>query len=96
MPEIKKEEMQTRIKGKLTKIEPTKAFFKDDGEFGFVTNIEIETNDGGKKITIWGDKVKEIQKLKEGNNIEIHNFDIKQKNGGEEVHLNSKGTIKKL
>ena len=96
MPEIKKEEMQTRIEGKLTKIEPTKAFFRDNGEFGFVTNIEIETNDGGKKITIWGDKVKEIQKLKEGNNIEINNFDIKQKNGGEEVHLNSKGTIKKL
>jgi len=96
MPEIKKEEIQTEIKGKLIKIEPTKAFFKDNGEFGFVTNIEIKTNTGEKKITIWGDKVKEIQKLKEGNSIEIQNFDIKQKNGREEVHLNSKGTIKKL
>jgi replication factor A1 len=96
MPEIKKEEIQTIIKGKLTKIEPTKAFFKDNGEFGFVSNIDIETDGGEKKITIWGDKVKEIQKLKKGNSIEIHNFDIKQKNGREEVHLNSKGKIKKL
>ena len=96
MPEIKKEEMQTEFIGKLIKIEPTKAFFKDNGEFGFVTNIEIKTKKIERKITIWGDKVKEIQKLKEGNEIEIKNFDIKQKNGREEVHLNSKGTIKKL
>ena len=92
----KKPSEDRMIKGKVIDIEPTRAFFKDDGEFGFVSNIEIETNEGGKKITIWGDKVKEIQKMKKGTSIEIHNFDIKQKNGVEEVHLNSKGTIKKL
>jgi replication factor A1 len=96
MPEIKKEEKQTTVKGKLLEIKPTKAFFKDDGEFGFVTNIKIETSVGEKQITIWGEKVKEIQKLKVGSEIEINNFDIKQNNGGEEVHLNSKGMIKKL
>jgi replication factor A1 len=96
MPELKEEKLQTTITGKLLHIEPTKAFFRDNGEFGFVSNIKIETSVGEKHITIWGEKVKEIQKLKVGNDIEISNFDIKQNNGGKEVHLNSKGTIKKL
>ena len=96
MPELEKEDLETILKGKLLKIEPTKAFFKDNGEFGFVSNIKIETSSGGKQITIWGEKVKEIQKLKVGNEIEISNFDIKQNNGGEEVHLNSKAKVKKL
>jgi replication factor A1 len=96
MPKIKKEEKQTTIKGKLLEIQPTKAFFKDNGEFGFVTNIKIETSVGEKRITIWGKKVKEIQKLRVGSKIEIYNFDIKQNNGGDEIHLNSKCTIQKL
>ena len=39
---------------------------------------------------------KEIQKLRVGSKINLQNFDIKENNGGEEVHLNSKGIIKKL
>lgn len=96
MPEIKKEVEQITIRGKLLEIEPTKAFFKENGEFGFVTNIKIETDIGEKKITIWGEKVKDIQKLRVGSKIEIQNFNIKENNGGEEVHLNNKGIIKKL
>jgi len=86
----------TVIKGKLTEIEPTRAFFKDDGEFGFVTNIKLENKDETKQITVWGNKVKEIQKLKKGDTIEIKDIDTRQKNGNEELHINSKGIIKKL
>ena len=85
-----------KIEGKLLAIEPTHAFFRDNGEFGFVTNIKLETRDGEKQITVWGEKVKEIQKLKPGLIIEIKNFNLKQSNGNEEVHLNSNGVIKKL
>ena len=85
-----------KIKGKLLEIEPTHAFFRDNGEFGFVTNIKLETKDGEKKITVWGEKVKEIQKLKPGIIIEIKNFNLKKINGSEEVHLNSNCVIKKL
>ena len=96
--DIKKEKTpeDNILRGKIIEIEPTRAFFKDDGEFGFVTNIKLETKDDVKQITIWGEKVKEIQKLKQGNSIEIENIDIKQKNGKEELHVNSKGVIKKL
>lgn len=96
--DIKKEKTpeDNVLRGKIIEIEPTRAFFKDDGEFGFVTNIKLETKDNVKQITVWGEKVKEIQKLKQGNSIEIENIDIKQKNGKEELHVNSKGVIKKL
>jgi replication factor A1 len=96
--DIKKEKTpeDNVLRGKIIKIEPTRAFFKDNGEFGFVTNIKLETKDDVKQITIWGEKVKEIQKLKQGNSIEIENIDIKQKNSKEELHVNNKGVIKKL
>jgi len=84
------------IKGNLIEIEPTHAFFKDNGEFGFVTNIKLKTNDKIEKIIVWGEKVKEIKKLKLGDFVEIKDIDIRQKNGYKELHINSKGTIKKL
>lgn len=95
-PKITKEKSKDIIKGKLLEIQPTRAFFKDDGEFGFVTNIKLENNDGIKQITLWGEKVKDIQKLKKGDTIEINNMNIRESNGKEEFHLNSKGVIKKI
>lgn len=95
--ELKKEKSESNIiKGKLVEIEPTRAFFKDNGEFGFVTNMTLEMNGKIKQITVWGEKVKEIQKLKPGDLIEINNVNIKQNNGKEEIHLNSKGTFRKI
>ena len=98
VPDIDKEKTSKIkvIKGKLLEIKPTRAFFKDDGEFGFVTNIKLVTKDDVKQITVWNEKVKEIQKLRTGYPIEIKDIDIRQKNGKEELHINSKGAIKKL
>lgn len=84
------------IIGKLTEIEPTKAFFKDNGEFGFVTKIKVETKEETRQITIWNQKVKEIQKIKKGEYLKIEYIDIKQNNGKKELHLNSKGVITKI
>jgi len=83
------------IRGTLVEIEPTRAFFKDNGEFGFVTNIKLETKEGTKQITVWNEKVKEIQKLKQGDSVEIENIGKRQNNGKEELHVNSKGVIRK-
>ena len=95
--ELKKEENKNdKIIGKIIEIDPTRAFFRDDGEFGFVTNIKLDIGDEKKLITVWGEKVKEIQKLKKGEKIEIKNFSFKTYNGKEEIHLNSKGVIKKI
>ncbi len=84
------------ITGKLIKKEPTKAFFKDNGEFGFVTNVKLETKEGIKQITLWDKKVKEIQNFQQGMLINIKNLIIKEKNGKREIHANSKTTIKRV
>jgi len=85
-----------KTKGKIIGIEPTRAFFKVDGEFGFVRKINLEENGKSKQITIWDEKVKDIQKFKKGDIIEIKNIDIRQKDGKEEIHVNSKGVILKV
>jgi len=95
-PKIKKLENNFIIKGKLIEVEPTKAFFKDNGEFGFVTKIKVETKEETRQITIWNQKVKEIQKIKKGEYLKIEYIDIKQNNGKKELHLNSKGVITKI
>ena len=84
------------IEGKLIEVEPTKAFFKDNGEFGFLSKINVETKEGIKQIIIWDQKVKEIQKIKKGEYLKIENIDIRQNNGKKELHLNSKGVLTKL
>ena len=84
------------IIGKIIKKEPTKAFFKDDGEFGFVTRVKIDTKDGVKQIILWDKKVKEIQNFKQGDQIKIRNINIKEINGKKEIHSKSKTTIKRV
>ena len=86
---------ETTIKGMLIDKTSTRSFFRDNGEFGFVSNMKIKTKDEIKEITIWDEKVKELQKFKTGDNIEISNFDTKQKNGKIEIHLNEKTKMKK-
>ena len=96
LEENKKPEKQDQISGELTEVKPTHAFFKDNGEFGFVTNIKVRTKKGYKQLTLWDDKVKEVQNFKTGDKIEIKNINIREKNGKEEIHLNGKGNIKKI
>jgi len=84
------------IKGKIICIEPTKAFFKDNGDYGFQLDIKIKNENGIKNVCIWDEKVKEIQKFKNGELIEIKNFNLRQKNGKTEIHLNGNGKIKKI
>ena len=41
------------ITGVFVHKESTKAFFKDDGEFGFVTTITIKEHNTKKEVTLW-------------------------------------------
>jgi replication factor A1 len=91
-----KSEKNTVIKGKLVDVEPTKAFFKDNGDFGFVAKIKIETKEGIKQVIICDQKVKEIQKIKKGDYLKIENADIKKISDIKELHVNSNGVITKL
>ena len=99
MPTIREKKTnknQTIIKGTLVEIDTTRPFFKDSGEYGFVTNIKIRNDDGIKQLTVWDEKVKEIQQFKTGDKLEIKNIDKRQKNNTTEIHMNGRSTIKKL
>ena len=84
-----------KIRGTIVEKEPTRSFFKDNGEIGFVTNIKIRNEKGIQQITVWDEKVKEIQKFKPGDTIDISNIDIRKKNNVTEMHINGRGVIKK-
>jgi len=90
-----KQPINNVVKGTLISIEPTNAFFRDNGEIGFVTKIKIKEKDTVKHLTVWGEKVKEVQRFKKGMSIEITNIDKRQKNGKTEHHVNGNSTIKK-
>jgi replication factor A1 len=92
---VETKETNNNISGKLIQIQPTRPFFKDNGEFGFVTNITLETKEGTKQITLWDEKVKEIQNFKTGDQIELTNIDKREKNGNIEIHLSNGSKIKK-
>ncbi len=83
------------IKGKLIYRNPTKVFFKDNGDVGFVTTIKIEEENEEKQITLWDCKVKEIQKFAIGDKLSVENVTIRQNNGIKEIHANSNSKIKK-
>lgn len=84
-----------RVRGTIVEKESTRSFFKDSGEIGFVTNIKLRNEKGIQQITIWGEKVKEIQKFKPGDTLDISNVDIRKKNNETEIHVNGRGIIKK-
>jgi len=98
MPEQKNNQTKKTngISGELVEIEPTRAFFKDNGEFGFVANIKIKNKEKTQLIALWDEKVKEIQNFKIGDKLEITDVDTRKKNGREELHLNGAGNIKKI
>jgi len=84
-----------KITGVLIQKESTKAFFKDDGEFGFVTTIIIKDHDTKKEITLWDRCVKDIQAYKIGETITLKNITKKCGNGKIEFHVNENSSIEK-
>jgi len=83
------------IQGILIHKEPTKPFFKDNGEFGFVTKVRINQGDEETQVTVWDSKVKDIQRFKIGDHLIIKNVTKKQNNNGKEIHINSNSIIEK-
>jgi replication factor A1 len=83
------------ITGVLVQKESTNAFFKDNGEFGFVTTITILEHDTKKEITLWDRCVKDIQAYKIGETITLKNITKKCGNGKTEFHVNENNSIEK-
>jgi replication factor A1 len=83
------------ITGVLICKEATRAFFKDDGEFGFVTTVTIDQDGQEKHVTLWDRCVKEIQQFRPGDHIILKHVTTKQSNGKKEYHVNGDGIIRK-
>jgi replication factor A1 len=83
------------ISGILVCKEATRAFFKDDGEFGFVTTVTINQDGHEKLVTLWDQTVKDIQQFKPGDRIVLQHVTTKQSNGKKEYHVNGDGIIRK-
>jgi len=96
VPETSEIRDRNVFKGEIMMIQPTHAFFKDTGEFGFVSKIVIKTGEEEHELTVWDEKVKELQRFKIGDTVEITGFDIREKNGEKEFHLNGKCRIEKV
>jgi replication factor A1 len=83
------------LTGVLLLKEPTKAFFKDDGEVGFVTTITMKEQNTQKKLVLWDRNVKDIQPCRIGETITVRNITKKWCNGKTEFHVTSDGSVKK-
>jgi replication factor A1 len=84
------------LSGILHSRETTKAFFKDNGDFGFVTTINIQTSDGTTQpVTLWDASVKAIQDIHLGEAITLRRVEKKTVNGTNEWHLNDAGSVER-
>ncbi|HDM25039.1 MAG TPA: DUF3127 domain-containing protein, partial [Thermoplasmatales archaeon] len=84
------------IEGEIIEIRPTKAFFRDNGEFGFVTTIKIRDSKGDElKLTLWDEKVKEIQNFRIGDKIVVKNVNIRYNHNEKEFHVTSNSVVLK-
>jgi replication factor A1 len=84
-----------RLTGVLVHKESSRAFFKDDGEFGFVTTITVRENSKETQIILWDRCVKDIQKCMIGDTITLTKVTVKQNDGKVEYHMNGDSTILK-
>ena len=84
-----------KITGVLIHKEASRAFFKDNGEFGFVTTITVKENKKETHITLWGRSVKDIQSCSIGDTITLTQLMTKNNNGKLEYHMNGDSSIQK-
>jgi replication factor A1 len=83
------------IEGELVKKEPTHAFFKDNGDIGFVAAIQLKMDSETQTVTIWDEKVKEIQSFKVGDFIKVLHCTERKLHGKKELHVNGNSIIKR-
>jgi len=75
--------------------EASRAFFKDDGEFGFVTTVTINQDGHETLVTLWDKCVKDVQQFKPGDRITLKHVTTKQSSGKTEYHVNGDGIVRK-
>lgn len=85
------------LEGTLVRREATKAFFRETGDFGFVTTIAVQTKAGDVfPVTLWDASVKAIQQYAISDYLRFTNLASKAANGSTELHCDGTGGIQKL
>ncbi len=79
--------------GVITGVDPTRSFFKDTGEFGFVTRVHVKDDKKTQTFVVWDEQVKTIQRFKVGDQVMIRNFSSRAVNGETELHINGASII---
>ena len=80
------------IRGTIEKIEKTHLFIKDNGDHGFVTRVTIRDKTDTRPLVFWGEKDREIQRFREGNQISIRGAYIRKG----EIHVDAYSTLSKM
>jgi replication factor A1 len=86
-------EVSRSVEGILVHKEPTRAFLRNDGDFGFITTIKIKDEKEEKELILWDEQVKEIQRFKIGERILIKN--VISRRSGNKIELHVRGEIQK-
>jgi ssDNA-binding replication factor A large subunit len=92
-PEDEQKQVTEEITGVLLQKQSTKAFFKDDGDIGFVATITIKEQNIKKEIILWDRCVKEIQSHSIGETLILKNVMKQWEKGKTEFHLRQTGSI---
>ncbi len=84
------------LTAKVLEITPIKTFTRRDGEEGRLVNLIVGDETGKAYLTLWNDRAAEAENLKVGDVLEIKNAYSKEKYGRVELHLGSKGEVRKV
>lgn len=85
------------LMGRIMRISNVKTFKRKKGDEGKVANVMVTDDTGEIKLVLWNDLTKMIDKLREGDVVEVKGVDIRDGfRGDEEAHLGPRSKIKKI
>lgn len=90
-----KVEKNLNICGTILDKSTTRIFTKRDGSDGFVADMTLFDGSTNATVVIWGEKAKEVENFKAGDNIEILNCYVKERNGNLEINTSWNSKINK-
>ncbi len=86
--------MNVNVIGTIIRKDGPRSFIRKNGSTGFVSNITIHDKTGSARIVLWDEQAKETAKFEIGDNMGIRDGYTKPDNGAE-IHVGSRGKIKK-
>jgi hypothetical protein len=80
------EELPTGLEGTLAWLSATRPFRTPEGGTGFTCDADIETSNGLRRVVAWGNAVKSVRSLAEGQRVRVSSLTPKVKGAATEWH----------